>query len=251
MNFNKLLCMSATLKSAVNLAQRQALAGLCLAWAAVCTAQEYQAPEEIRDAARAFVLRQMAGGGAQQDAQEVSVGALDPRLQLSRCALPLEAFAAHGSRITGAGSVGVRCAVPKPWSVYVPVQVTHYAEVVVAARSLTRGTQLGADDVRLVRREMRGITDYFADVRHVIGKQLKRPLGGGAVLTAHVLEPARLVRRDERVTILVVSEALEVRMAGEALSDAAQGESVKVRNLISKRIVEGTATAPGVVTVRL
>lgn len=243
--------MSPRVKTVVNLARYRVLAGLCLSWVMVCAAEEYQALEEIQSAAREFVLRQMAANGAQQGEQEVGTASLDPRLQLSRCAAPLEAFAANGMRYTtGAGSVGVRCTGPKPWSVYVPVQVTHYAEVVVAARSLARGTQLGADDVRLVRQEIRGVTDYFADARQVIGKQVKRPLGSGAVLTAQAVEPPRLVRRTELVTIMVTSGGMEVRMAGEALSDAAQGEPVKVRNLISKRIVEGVVTSPGVVTVR-
>lgn len=239
------------MKTAVSLASCGILAGLCLSGGAFGAAEEYQPLEEIQSAARELVLREIAASGAPQGKQEVSVSALDPRLQLSRCAAPLEAFAASGTRITGAGSVGVRCAAPKPWSVYVPVQVRQYAEVVVAARSLARGTQLGADDVRLVRQEVRGVTDYFADVRQVIGKQVKRPLAGGTVLTAQAVEPSRLVRRDQRVTILVLGAGLEVRMAGEALGDAGQGEPVKVRNLTSKRIVEGVATAPGVVTVRL
>ncbi|RJQ45331.1 MAG: flagella basal body P-ring formation protein FlgA [Gammaproteobacteria bacterium] len=239
------------MKTVVNLARHGILAGLCLSGGMLCAAEQYQALEQVQTAAREFVLRQMAADGARQGEQEVSTGALDPRLQLSRCATPLEAFAANGTRyIAGAGSVGVRCAAPKPWSVYVPVQVTRYAEVVVAARSLARGTQLAADDVRLARREIRGATDYFTDVQHVIGKQVKRPLGGDAVLTAQVIELPRLVRREQRVTILVLGEGVEVRMAGEARGDAAQGEPVKVRNLISKRIVEGVATAPGVVTVR-
>lgn len=243
--------MSPRVKTVVNLAHRRVLAGLCLGWVMVCAAEEYQALEDIQNAAREYVLRQMAANGARQGEQEVSAGSLDPRLQLSRCAAPLEAFAANGMRYTtGAGSVGVRCTGPKPWSVYVPVQVTQYAEVVVAARSLARGTQLSADDVRLVRQEIRGVTDYFADVQQVIGKQTKRPLGSGAVLTTQAVEPPRLVRRAERVTILAAGGGMEVRMAGEALGDAAQGEPVKVRNLTSKRVVEGVATAPGVVTVR-
>jgi flagella basal body P-ring formation protein FlgA len=38
-------------------------------------------------------------------------------------------------------------------------------------------------------------------------------------------------------------------MAGKAMSDGTKGKRIRVKNNSSKRIIEATVTAPGVVTV--
>src|ERR1700756_2647967 len=47
----------------------------------------------------------------------VTVGAIDPRLQLAACAA-MDVFTPPGTRLWGNVSVGVRCAAPTPWTIY-------------------------------------------------------------------------------------------------------------------------------------
>jgi flagella basal body P-ring formation protein FlgA len=44
---------------------------------------------------------------------------------------------------------------------------------------------------------------------------------------------------------------MEVRMNGTALEDASVGETIKVKNSSSQRVVEGVVEAPGIVKVTM
>src|SRR5689334_11412667 len=47
----------------------------------------------------------------------ISMGKLDPRMQLAACAAP-QAFQQPGARAWGKTTVGLRCATPNAWTVY-------------------------------------------------------------------------------------------------------------------------------------
>jgi flagella basal body P-ring formation protein FlgA len=204
--------------------------------------------ERIRSAARDFAWSQHG----RNPALVVEAGALDTRLQLPACPAALATALAPGSRELGPVTVSVRCPGPKPWTVYVPVRVQQFIEVLVAARPLARGEEIRAQDVSLVRQEVSMVSGgYLTDPAELAGKRLKRPLAPGALLSPQALESPPVVRRGQSVTILARNNGFEVRMAGEALNDAAPGEPVRVRNLHTKKVVEGTVLRTGTVQVAL
>lgn len=226
------------------------LAAALLAVAPALSAAELQTTSSIRDAAARFLRAHqphVSGGNLQ-----VTVDDLDPRLRLPRCPVPLQTFLPPGGKSLGNTSVGVRCTGARPWTIYVPARVALYGKVLVAARALPRGTPLGAGDFRLARRDLNSLAyGYVTNPKNVLGKRARRLIPAGAALTPETLESPPLVRRGQQVTLLAQVGGLEVRMAGTALADGADGVDIKVRNLSSKRVVEGTVVAAGVVRVRL
>lgn len=180
----------------------------------------------------------------------LSAAELDPRLRLPACPRPLEASAReirNGARQT---TVEVRCASEPGWTLYVPVMARYRLPVVVAGAGLPRGAIVRAADVRLEEREL-SRTDHglLLDVADAIGMKVRRPLNAGAALRSTSLEPQDVIRRGDRVMIDLHSASFRVRMRGESLQDAAPGERVRVRNLSSRRIVEGVAAADGSVRI--
>ena len=215
---------------------------------ATAHAEDIQPLDTIYTAAKDFLVSQHQG----QQAPQIEAGPLDARLALAACEAPLEAFMPPGSATYGNTTVGVRCAGAKPWSVYVPVKIKISTAVVVAARPLTRGVKLGEADLTHAILDAGSLPpDYLTDPQQAIGQQLKRPLSIGMAVAAGMLDTPRMVRRDERVTILAEDGGLEVRMAGQALEDGALGQPIKVRNLLSKRIIGGIIAAPGLVKVQM
>jgi flagella basal body P-ring formation protein FlgA len=79
----------------------------------------------------------------------------------------------------------------------------------------------------------------------------RRALPQGAVLRAAMLEAAPLVRRGQQVTIQAEITGLSVKSAGEALADGSQGELVRVRNLLTNKVITAIVMAPGEVRVPL
>ncbi|HEC11729.1 MAG TPA: flagellar basal body P-ring formation protein FlgA [Acidiferrobacteraceae bacterium] len=200
------------------------------------------------------VAEDLARQHSQYPASKVQVKAanLDPRLRMARCDTALEAFLPHRWQVHGRGTVGVRCTGQRPWTLYVSVNVSIYDQVVVSAHPLPRGARLSQADLKLEKHDLaRLVGGYLQDPQQVIGKVLRRPIGLGSVFTPAIIESERLIHRGDRVQIVASLRGMEVRMIGKALNDGAAGDRVQVRNLSTKRIIEGTVTHQGFVRVQL
>ena len=181
---------------------------------------------------------------------EFTIGHLDSRLRLQQCAAALEVFRPPGGRNSGHTTLGVRCSGPKPWKLYIPVAIKVYRPVAVAQGALLRGALLTAADIELVEKDVSRLGyGFIADPSNAVGKELRRSVTAGTVMTPHHLAAPHIVERGQTVVIVANSGGIEVRMAGEALADGAHNDRIRVRNNKTRRIVEGTVSAPGVVQV--
>ncbi len=221
---------------------------LCLGIALPLWAGEIQSLQSIRDVVSKFVDAEHA----HSKSISLSTSQLDNRLRLQRCSRKLEAFWSPGARPIGNTTVGVKCNGDKPWKIYVPVYIEAREKVWVANRHLTRGETLVASDASSqnlnISAHHRG---YITDINKFIGYELKRSIKKGGILTPRSLEAPKLVKRGEKVILLAATNGVEIRMSGTALSDGSEGISIKVRNLSSRRIIEGIVIAPGIVKVRI
>lgn len=210
---------------------------------------ELEDHERIRDLAEHHALeaaRSHAPDGARLSAEAAR---LDTRLRLPACPAKPETFSPPGSRPSAAASVGVRCAAPS-WSLYVPVDVEVVVDVVVLAGPAATGKTLTAADLRLEPANIARLgAGYLTRVDDADGFVLRRPVRPGTVLTPALLARPTLVKRGQRVEMLAAASGLAVRSEGEALSDAAEGERVRVRNVRSRAIVEGVVAADGTVRI--
>jgi flagella basal body P-ring formation protein FlgA len=222
--------------------------GACL----VCNparAETWQSLGSIRSAALAHVRGELAQDGARRD---VEVGALDPRLHLAACGEALTAFTPPGARRGANGTVGVRCAGPQAWKIYVAVRVSSRDRVLVANRALPRDSVLAPADFTLVERNVDTLSQgYYGDAAELGGMRLRRPVAAGAVLTPAMLSAIPLVTRGQQVTLEAQTGGVHIRMAGEALAEAALGQRIRVKNLSSERVVEGVVRSDEVVEVSL
>ncbi len=208
---------------------------------------DLQPHAEIRQAVEDFIYNELSG-----EDLEVTVRSLDSRLRLRRCQAPLEIFWSPGSRQQGATSVGVACEGDKPWKLYVRVDIRLLREVAVAARPLVRGDVLSRDDVRMVRKDVSRISGgYFDDATALVGYELRQSVPAGRMLYSRMLQRPKLVRRGDKVTVLAVVGGLEVRVMGQALADGGKGQMIRVRNLSSKRVVQGEVVSKGLVRIAM
>jgi len=210
---------------------------------------KFQSLETIRQAARNFLNRQIQ---ADPSSVEFSIDHLDSRLQLSTCTTQLEAFLPGGSQLKGNTTIGLRCPTAQGWTLYVSANIRTFQQVLVTTKSLPRGTLLSPDDFKLVRRDVHMLSSgYLTDGKVVKGKELKRGLSMGAVISASIIKKPQLVRRGEQITIFAKIKGLEVRMQGKALMNGTLGDTITVRNLSSKRKVDGTVVRRGTIKIRL
>jgi flagella basal body P-ring formation protein FlgA len=208
---------------------------------------EVQALDDIRGIAHDFLL---AEAGGQEAGIDVEVGRLDARLRLQRCSRPLTPFMPPGGRANGHTAVGVRCEGDMPWTLFVPALVRRAQDLVVAARPIARGTTLVAADVSTVTKLLPNApAGVIESADYALGRVALRDIAAGTTLNAHQLKAPQVVRRGQPVTLSLASGPVAVRVAGTALKDGTLGERIPVRNVNSKRVVEGVVLADGVVEV--
>lgn len=203
--------------------------------------------EDIRQTAIDFARHQISHSGS-----DISITAshLDKRLRLPLCERPLEAFSPHYMKIVGNTTIGVRCSGNKSWSIYVPVSIHIYQEVAVAERSLPQKKILVHEDIRFERMDISRYSGaYITDPKQLIGKQLTRPVQIGQPFIMHMLKAPISVRRGDKVQLLTKSPSFRISVQGEALMNGAIGDTIRVRNIHSKKVIQGKLLKNGTVYV--
>jgi flagella basal body P-ring formation protein FlgA len=233
------------------LTQKNLLTFIVLLIGIVCPAysDEVQSLEAIEHEAYVFSL---AEAQAQFDHPQVMVEQLDSRLRLQSCNTDLVAFSTTPEVGAGNQTIGVKCNSPVAWTVYVPVKIKVMMPVVVATRGLSAKHIITPDDVRVETQDIASMRKgYIENPEQVIGHQLRYPVALGSVMNPTNLIAQKVVRRGEQIMLVAGIGGMEVRMAGTALSDAQFGQRIRVKNVSSKRIVEGVVDGPGVVRVTM
>ena len=210
--------------------------------------QKLQSKESIRAAVHQYMME--LAEREPHGSAEIHVGRLDPRLRLPACEAEMETFLPQGSRTLGNSTVGVRCNSVKPWTLYVPVKVAIFQVVLITTRPLARGEIVSAADLRLERQNLDTLrAGYLTDPTQAIGKLAKRSLTAGTALSASNLAPQRVIKRGEKVTLLMDIPGIQVRATAKALGDGTVGETISVRNTSSRKVVQATVVSPGIVRI--
>lgn len=189
--------------------------------------------------ARAFAL--VFDGGAPSVAVE-------PELSGEMVALDLT-YDARARRVIG------RLAVPGSAATRLkPVRVSgllvETVDVVVPLRPIARGETLTASDVLVERRPRDpGANDVLSEMRAAIGKVAKRSLLAGVALRGGDVQREEIVGRGEMVTLVYEARGVLISMRGRASEAGAMGDVITVTNPNSKRVLQGTVSGPGRISV--
>ena len=223
---------------------------VCLGSAQVRAEDQIHPAADILATAQTFLEQATHDQGSGR--AEITLGRLDPRLRLAHCTQPLQASQPAGARLSGHTSVAVRCPDTAEWTIYVTAEIELFGPALVTTRSLARGTSLASSDVKIIETELSSLGHgHLEDLEEIQGMATLRTLPAGTVLTPSMLKAPRIIRRGDRVTLVSGQGPVQVEMLGEAVSDAARGDRVRVRALNSQRVVEGWVVSANVVKVTL
>jgi flagella basal body P-ring formation protein FlgA len=123
------------------------------------------------------------------------------------------------------------------------------ADVAVLTRNVERGEVLKFGDVVNERRPKAEIVGDPAGRGQAVGMQMRKQLRAGQVLKLADLAKPDLVQRDDGVTLIFETTGLYLTMRGKAQDSGAEGDTVSVLNLQSKRIVSGVVIGRGQVAI--
>ncbi len=220
------------------------LSTLCSA----ATSSPRQSQQSIIAAVKQFLQSQSSHNNISR--RSVSVGYLDKRLNLHQCRQALQTFLAPGAKTLGKTTVGVRCNDDKPWSLYVAATVNGYANVLMTRHNIDKGQIFSDADIVAVERNLADLSyGYFIDKQTLIGKASTRRLNRDLVITPNHVKDPILIKRGEQVALIAKANGFSVRMNGKAMMNGTKGQLIRVKNLSSKRVIEGRVIRTGEVAV--
>lgn len=179
---------------------------------------------------------------------DISVGNLDPRLRLGSCEFPIAFSIQDPSGLGGNISVNAQCSGSQAWSVHVPAQVAIYREIPTALRDIARGEQINQAHIGTSLVNVSTIRQAFLpDEEAIVGKEAKRNISMGEPFKAALLDAPTAVRRGEMVTLESAAGSFRVSSSGTAMADGRIGQTIRVRNNSSERIISGVVMSQGLV----
>lgn len=206
-----------------------------------------QNTDEVRKAVENF-LHQNIQTNSDEEVQ-IRVGYIDHRLQLTACQTPLDIFLPDG--ITNEmNTVGVRCSQPKSWTLYIPVNVKIFSEVLVSTRHIAHGEIINESDIRLVKRDRQQLRyGYFKKPEEVIGQIASQNIASGTALTQRLIELPNLITKGQGVTISIRSKHIYVEARGIAQDNGSLNKMIPVMNTSSKKVIQARVVGAGQVEV--
>lgn len=225
----------------------------CAAGAAWLLAANVWAASPAASVASAVALVDAAAREALQGRAD-QAGWLEPRFDVTvlegplakapACTKPLKVVAAdvrHATRMR----FEVACDAPEPWQRDVVVRAKVTARVVVMARDVPAGRVIQDDDVELEARDVTVAPDAVSDPGAVTGWTSRRSLRTGQVVPQRALLTPVLVQRGQSVGIEASNGGITVNVPGEAMDTGRAGDTVRVRNVGSGKVIRARVIDAG------
>ncbi|MET4040660.1 flagellar basal body P-ring formation chaperone FlgA [Bradyrhizobium sp. RT6a] len=139
---------------------------------------------------------------------------------------------------------------PAPTKLHFTGTAIETVEVAVLTRDIDRVDLLKASDVAMERRPKAEVPGEAASRDRTLGMQLRRPMRAGTpIRVADIVKPD-FVQRDQNVTVIYQVPGIYLTTRGKAIESGAEGDTISVLNLQTKRTLSGVVTGRGQVTVQ-
>ena len=178
----------------------------------------------------------------------VAVGPIDPRLFLAACP-GFEVFLPPGNKAWGKTTVGVRCAEPTRWTVYLSAMVHVTGDYIASVAPLAQGQLLTDHDISVVHGELTSLPPgIVTDLSQVVGYTVARSIPAGMPVRQDSLRAQQAVVSGQVVRLVSGGEGFKVSAEGRALGNAGEGQVVQARTA-NGQVVSGIAKIGGTVEV--
>jgi flagella basal body P-ring formation protein FlgA len=134
----------------------------------------------------------------------------------------------------------------------VSLNIRIMADLLVPEQNIKRHTILDANMFVLKRFDVTSIREnMLSDARQMVDCRAKQNLTADRYVSLSRIEKIPDVENRQQVTILGSSGLFEIRAKGTALQNGYVGETIKVKNVDSRKILMGKVIAPGVIEISI
>ena len=205
-----------------------------------------QSHQSITQAVKQFVILQKVP----LENLQVTLTSLNDRLVLPKCGNSLKVSMSPGTKLKGNASLAVRCSSPQQWKIHVAAHIDGQVNALIARHPIPRGTVIKGDDLKFVLRRYSQLNyGYYGSAKLLANMEAKRNIKAGQVVTPNLVRAQKMVLRGEHITIVAQNGGLNLRVKGKALMDGHIGQTIKVKNLNSKKLIYARVISAGIVKV--
>jgi len=209
-------------------------------------ASSLQSHSSISQSVKQFVMQQQVPLKNVQ----VTLTSLNKQLQVQKCQNALEVRMAPGAKLLGNSSLSVSCSAPQPWKIHVAAHIDGQVDALIARYPIPRGTIIQDNDLEFVVRRYSQLNHgYYGSANLLTNMEAKRNIKAGQILTPALVKAQKLVLRGQHITIVAQNGGINLRVKGKALMDGQQGQTIKVKNLNSKKLIYARVISAGIVKV--
>ncbi|GAA0815431.1 hypothetical protein GCM10009111_13750 [Colwellia asteriadis] len=178
----------------------------------------------------------------------ITVASIDPRIKVQTCQIPLEANIPENSSGRNV-NVKISCDDSTPWNIYLPAKVEVTLPVIVAKKTIGKGSVITADHIEKVYLSATKIRGAIVNNEAlVIGAKAEKRIAKGRAFNPRNI---CLVCEGDIVTIIASGKNFSIKARGEALSSGNNQEQIQVRNSRSNKIITATVKAINTVVINL
>lgn len=182
----------------------------------------------------------------------VTINNIDKRLKLQKCSQEPELKIKSSNKKFGPVTVFVKCTGEKPWSLYIPATVTGYANILVSAQGIFRGTILESKHIKTQKTDLsKAYYGYYAAPKEIIGMQVSRTIPAGIIINQSFIELPDIIKKGQNVYIIASAKGINVQLKGVALMNGKLGQIIKVKNSSSGKAIQGKVISSSKVMVAL
>lgn len=178
------------------------------------------------------------------------MNSLDPHLKLPKCTTALT-IQTDNDLSKANNTIQVSCHGDVTWGVRLSYRLQRFAQVVTPSKTLAKGDKILENHLQFVENEITSLNSYFTDKNSVVGQTAKTIILPGQIIqTSHII-PSKVIKRGEMVNMIAEIPGLKITSKGTALNDGTLGESIQVKTVGSKRIVDATVVSEHTVKVSI
>lgn len=187
---------------------------------------------------------QLAAQSLAPTGTKISVGTVSGAQYMPACQAPLTVSIGG---VAPYEQATVQCALPR-WTLYVEVTVAQTEEVVVAAKPLTAGQIITADDLMLRRIPVQDFAgrQIFTSLTQLEGANIMMSVATGTILTQPLIQSPLIVKSGQMVTVHVYSGNVVLSLDAIADQNGRIGDTILLTNPSSGRRFSAEVTADGV-----
>ncbi len=157
---------------------------------------------------------------------------------------------ANKQLVLGRNSIQVSCIHKTSWSLMLTAEIEVWRDVVVLRDHITRGDAVNSTYLTLQQRNIGKLQrGYFTRLDKVTGNISKRSLKAGTAISPSMISLPIIVQRGQAITLRVERPGIAVDMKGLALKKGRQGDTIKVKNSSSNKVLFGTIVDADLVLV--